>query len=191
MLKTKEENVYQLYINAANKMEWKCDEKNHPSWFSPFRSIINNKTWCAKCGEINSSIKQRKKTGLKEAQEYAKIRNGKCLSKKYINNKCELEWKCENKEHKTWFAPFDRVVGSHRWCSECANNKKLDGITIAKKHAKTKKGKCLSKEYKNSKSKLEWKCCNSNHSSWFSTFEKIVRRDQLCPECYKERKNHL
>lgn len=73
----------------------------------------------------------------------------------------------------------------------CANNQQLNGLTISQTYAKSKKVLCLSKEYKNTKIKLEWKCYNKNHPTWLSPFEKVVRRNQWCPECYKERKNTL
>jgi len=174
------------YINARTNMEWKCNVPNHPSWFSSYNSIVDNETWCSKCGDEQSSIKQRNSNGLKKAQEYAQSKNGKCLSRQYFNNKTDLKWKCDNPTHLSWQAPFYRVVGAGRWCPACANNQKLDGLTIAKKHAESKNGQCLSKEYINSKTKIEWACHNNNHKSWFSPFEKVVRRNQWCPECYKE-----
>lgn len=112
------------------------------------------------------------------------------MSKQYINNKKNLEWKCDKSEHISWSAPFDRVVLSKRWCPICANNQQLDGLSIAKEHAKVRGGICLSSQYINTKTKMEWKCNNKKHDSWLSSFEHIVRRKQWCPECYKERKKN-
>ena len=35
-----------------------------------------------------------KKLTIKDMQELAKARGGKCLSKKYVNGRVKLKWKC-------------------------------------------------------------------------------------------------
>jgi ribosomal protein S27AE len=47
--------------------------------------------------------------------------------------------------------------------------------------AKERGGLCLSKEYKNLKSKLEWRCKN-NHDFWM-TPNKVIHRNAWCPRC--------
>lgn len=36
---------------------------------------------------------------LLNAQEYAKYKNGLCISLEYINSKIKLTWKCSNLSH--------------------------------------------------------------------------------------------
>lgn len=175
------------YINNHTKMEWKCKNHSHPSWFSTYQSIVSNNHWCSLCGDSSSREKQKNHNGLKEAQTYALSRNGFCLSKEYINSKTNMEWKCHDKEHSSWMGKYENVVSNKTWCAACANNKKLDGLSIAKSYATSRNGTCLSQEYINTKTKLEWKCDNKNHPSWFSAYEKAVRRKQWCPECHKEK----
>ena len=44
---------------------------------------------------------------------------------------------------------------------------------MSQTYAKSKKVLCLSKEYKNTKIKLEWKCYNKNHPTWLSPLKKV------------------
>ena len=107
------------YINSETKMEWKCNNHNHPSWFSSYNGTVDTKSWCAKCGDNKTSQKLRKIDGLKEAKEYAKNRGGECLSTEYINNKTKLEWKCENSSHSSWLSTFEKAVKRNQWCRKC------------------------------------------------------------------------
>ena len=174
------------YINSSSNMEWECEYKEHLSWFSTYNNVVNRGTWCSKCRDIRSNEKQKSKIGLERAQKYASSKGGECLSTEYINSKKNLQWKCHDLKHLSWNAPFDRVVGSKRWCPECAKNQQLPGIELAKEYAKSKNGECLSTQYINTKTKLQWKCENEKHLSWFSSFEHAVTRNQWCPHCYKE-----
>lgn len=174
------------YVNIITPMKWKCHDDSHEFWFSSYSSIVNNKTWCSKCGDKSSSEKQKNSKGLERAKQYAISKEGECLSTEYINNKTHLQWKCNNKNHKSWTAPYDRVVLAKRWCPECANNKKLNGLEEAKKYATSKNGSCLSTKYVNTKTKMEWTCCDNTHNSWLSNYEHVIKRNQWCPQCYKE-----
>lgn len=50
-----------------------------------------------------------------KAQEYAKSKNGYFLSKKYINTRTKMEWKCNNKEHSSWFSAYNSIVDNKTW----------------------------------------------------------------------------
>ena len=126
---------------------------------------------------------------LKKAKEYADLQGGECLSTEYINNRTNLEWKCKNIKHFSWFANYNSVVNCQTWCAECDGNKKLNGLILAQEYATSKNGKCLSDEYVNTKIKLKWKCINNEHPVFHKSFEHAVRRGQWCLDCYKESKN--
>ena len=106
-----------------------------------------------------------------------------------------MEWKCNNHNHQSWFSSYNGTVDTKSWCAKCGDNKtsqklrKIDGLKEAKEYAKNRGGECLSTEYINNKTKLEWKCENSSHSSWLSTFEKAVKRNQWCRKCYIQNRN--
>jgi glutaredoxin len=58
---------------------------------------------------------------IKEMQEIAREKGGKCLSEKYINSVTKLKWQCE-KGH-TWEAT-PAAIKSGNWCHYCAGNLK-------------------------------------------------------------------
>lgn len=122
----------------------------------------------------------KKLDGLKIAHQLAKNRDGKCLSREYINNNTKMQWEC-SKGHR-WYALFSSIKYQNSWCPECYGNKKLE---IARDIAKLKNGKCLSIEYINSKASMRW-ACSKNHE-WDATLSNI-KRATWCPECAQVKK---
>jgi hypothetical protein len=104
------------YINNKEKMTWKCSSNEHPSWQSNFDNIVNKKSWCIHC---SGKKPKSSDVGLKEAQDYAISRNGLCLSTEYKSREKDLEWKCSNSEHPSWFAKTDTVIFKNSWCKLC------------------------------------------------------------------------
>jgi len=64
-----------------------------------------------------------KKLNIEEMQKLAKERGGKCLSKKYINNRTKLEWECE-KGH-IWKATLGTIKRGS-WCPICSKKKNVN-----------------------------------------------------------------
>ena len=58
---------------------------------------------------------------LEIAKEYAKTKDGECLSIEtvYKNNMSKFIWKCANPKHKPWSARFSNIVNKPHWCPEC------------------------------------------------------------------------
>ena len=52
-------------------------------------------------------------------QKIAKEKDGKCLSKKYVNSKSKLKFQC-SKGH-IWEAAGSAVKNNKNWCRKCAN----------------------------------------------------------------------
>ncbi|TFG24145.1 MAG: hypothetical protein EU533_02460, partial [Promethearchaeota archaeon] len=89
---------------------------------------------------------------LNDLREIANSKGGNCLSEEYKNNKSKLEFVC-NKGHHWQATPNNIKDGT--WCPECYLNKEgyLNEIQdIAKSHG----GRCLSKEYINAHTHLEF-----------------------------------
>lgn len=63
-----------------------------------------------------------KKLTLEDCIEEAKNRNGKCLSKVYINNHTKMKWQC--KENHVWESNFSSIRNQKTWCPVCASLKK-------------------------------------------------------------------
>ncbi|GBB95944.1 hypothetical protein RclHR1_02650015 [Rhizophagus clarus] len=102
------ECLSQEYINSYTPLIWKCN-KGH-EWSAKLHGIKNLNTWCPKCAG-------NKRLTLEEANQIASIKNGRCLSEKYLNGRQNLLWQCSI-GHK-WLASLERVKNKNSWCPEC------------------------------------------------------------------------
>ncbi len=155
-----------LLSGSGVKAAWVCGEGH--KW----RAIVGDRsdgTGCPFCAN-------RVKLTIEECREYAKSKGGKCLSKEYIDSRTKMKWQC--KEGHIWKANFNSIK-SGKWCPYCANCAKLT-IEDCQEYAKSKGGKCLSKEYVNSQTKIEWQCKEGH--IWKANFNK-VKSGRWCPFC--------
>lgn len=132
-------------------------------------------------------MKNREKK-LEIAREIAKARGGECLSTTYEHSHAKMLWKCANANHNPWSAIYNNVVNLDTWCPECnwKSKENSHGLDKAKACAIAKGGECLSTEYKNSYSKMKWKCSNSKHKPWEATYSNVVNLGSWCRECQYE-----
>jgi very-short-patch-repair endonuclease len=84
-------------------------------------------------------------------------------------------WQCD--QLHTWMATLTNVKNHKSWCNVCAGHAKwtipeLDEIAIRNG------GRCLSTEYINSQSHLEWECAMSHR--WSATPNSIVQGSWCC-----------
>ncbi len=175
------------YVNRSIKLKWQCSEGH--IWDSDYNHVVERKHWCPQCvGRFS------KEEGLLKAKEHAIFKNGECLSNEYFESKKQLKWKCS--EGHTWKASYSKVINSGNWCPKCFRKKlgntkrNKNGLSIAKKHAVSKGGECLSSKYVSSKKQLKWKC--SERHIWKASYESVFRNGSWCPICsnyyYKEHK---
>lgn len=159
------------YINANTKLKWRCD-KGHVWESTP--SSVNHGHWCLECSGS-------KKKNIYDMKNIAKMRDGKCLSKEYVNNKTKLKWQC-NEGHIWKAVPSSVARGT--WCPECSINKSNEAnkLTIEEMHsiAQKRRGKCLSSKYINSNTRLSWQC-EKGHT-WEAT-PTHVKNGTWCPVC--------
>jgi hypothetical protein len=105
------------YNNAKTKLHWKCNKCVYDWWATP-ESVKDRPSqkgrWCPRCS-------QRLKLTIEDMQKLAESRGGWCLSKKYINNKTKLKWKC-GVCGNIWQASSKSVKSLNSWCSQCAEN---------------------------------------------------------------------
>jgi hypothetical protein len=160
------------YLGATVNLIWQCSHGH--TWESPPSSIKNGR-WCPFCAG--------KRFTINDARFLASKKNGKCLSTLYKNSREKLKWECD-KGH-VWYASVNSVKNGS-WCPLCGyvtlRNKFQkysikDMVNLAKKFG----GVCLSDDYINNNTKLEWKCSRGH------IFEKspilIIRKKQWCPKC--------
>ncbi|MDM5332136.1 hypothetical protein QUF56_02635 [Ureibacillus composti] len=159
----------ELYINARTNLTWKCKEGH--IWEATYSSISGG-SWCKKCSGLERNT-------IKDAQQLALNKDGKCLSKEYKNAKEKLKWMC-TKGH-VFEAAYSNVY-SGKWCPECAGTQPLT-IEDAKSMAQSKGGKCLSDHYVNAHEKLKWECSNGHI---FEMNYNNVQQGKWCGYCNRK-----
>jgi len=160
--------ISKKYVNNITKLTWEC-EKGH-RWDTTPNSIKSGK-WCYFCAH-NAPI------GLEEAHKIAEENNGKCLSAKYVNARTPMLWECSDGHQ--WKASIDSVKNKGTWCLICSGSAKKS-LSEAKHAAILKGGKCLSKEYINIKTPLDWECAEGHR--WSAPFG-AISSGSWCQACY-------
>lgn len=167
------------YMNANSVLLWQCDKKH--KWKSRYHDI-NRGCWCPHCSHIA-------RLTIKEMYELAKLREGECLSKEYVNNRAPLEWKC-NKGH-VWKANAHDIKSGH-WCPKCAisTNAIKKRLTIDEmwQIAISRNGECLSESYIGGHIKLKWKCKEGH--TWWAT-PSSVKSGKWCLICAGKQKRTI
>jgi hypothetical protein len=118
---------------------------------------------------------------LQEFISIAENKGGECTSRKYINNKTKLAFKCS--QGHEWEAIPSNILRGH-WCKICGNinqgKKKALSIEVMKSIAIDRGGLCLSDDYTNTFSKLKWQC--SKGHIWYAVGGS-VKSGTWCPIC--------
>ncbi len=157
------------YKNSYTKLKFRC--KNGHEFEAIPSAVKSGHSWCPTCGGV-------KKLTLKEFQDIAKERDGECLSSEYKNNYTKLKFRCKN-GHEFEAKPND-VKNKDSWCPACYGNKRLT-LKEFQDIAKERGGECLSSEYKDSRSKLKFRCKNGH--KFEATPNDVKNLDSWCPIC--------
>jgi len=164
------------YVNSQTKLKWICKE-GHVWKTTP--EVIKRGHWCPICSYNKVSEAQR--LIFEKAQDIARERGGKCLSKEYANKYTKLQWECK-KGHRWEAHPRHMKKGS--WCRICSYTKmgKERRLTIEEMQgiAKARGGECLSKDYVNSQTRLRWRCKEGHE--WKAT-PNSIKGGKWCPTC--------
>ncbi|MCX6788651.1 MAG: hypothetical protein NTZ36_02080 [Candidatus Jorgensenbacteria bacterium] len=154
------------YINGRKRLAFKC-MKGHVWEATPV--MIKFKTWCPDCGGT-------KRLEINQLQEISALRGGFCLSKKYINGRQKINWKCA--QGHTWTATAPKIKFG-RWCPHCMH--RSENILNEMRHiAQNKEGKLISTNYQNLMFELIWQC--SKKHEWKMT-PMSARRGNWCNKC--------
>jgi hypothetical protein len=167
------------YLNEKLKLKWKCNSKH--IWIATPNKIKAG-SWCPICAAKKRGYNKR--LGIKVINKIVLENDGECLSNNYIDNKTKLKFKCKN-NHIWKTTPSNIKAG--KWCPYCSKCAKLT-IKQMKQLAKNKKGKCLSKKYKNNSTNLLWKC-NKNHI-WIA-IPNNIKRGTWCLSCNENKKEKI
>jgi len=119
-----------------------------------------------------------RKFSIEDCHASAKLKGGKCLSKEYVNFSTKILWEC--KEGHKWEAAYKQIKRGN-WCRKCYDLSRKCSIEDCQVLAKSKGGKCLSKEYVNAGTKMLWECNKESHM-WEASYAHI-KRGNWCPRC--------
>ncbi|MFZ4712572.1 MAG: hypothetical protein ACOYL6_02560 [Bacteriovoracaceae bacterium] len=167
----------------TDKIHIKCLKCGHHWWAEPYN--IFSGTWCKPCYSKRRSSTQLHKT-IADMNKLAKLRGGskaKCLSTKYQGAHVNLSWFCPIHGE---FEMKPNNVRIKSWCQKCSYEKRANkyphrlDLAEAKAIAKDRGGCCTSTKYKNSSTKLDWKC-KYNHE-WSASLS-TVKKGFWCSEC--------
>jgi glutaredoxin len=163
--------ISDYYVDKDSPLEWGCS-KGH-RWRSSAASVYYQKSWCPHCaGTIKKS--------LVELESFAHEKNGHCLSKTYVDARSPLRWRCVNGHE--WEASATNVLNKNSWCPYCAGQRgSCFTIEYMRSIARKRGGDCLSKEYINSKSHLDW-VCGKGHR-WRAIPLNVVNKKLCSPRC--------
>lgn len=117
---------------------------------------------------------------LKEVLAYICAHGGYCLRHTF-NRSGELviQVRVQCSKGHLWNAnPEKMLTGS--WCPKCAATKPRLSLAIMQALAKTRGGKCLSENYRNTQTKMLWECAKGHQ--WKSTAQ-TIRKGAWCPHC--------
>lgn len=103
------------YENSLTKLDWLC-ACGH-AWSAKIGPVKRG-SWCPKCAKKSASL------SLRDAQDAAISRDGKCLTGSYVNGSTKMLWEC-GLGH-TWEADF-RHIREGSWCPVCSRSKRQQG----------------------------------------------------------------
>jgi len=157
------------YGGIFYKIVWQC--KLGHKWLANFNNIKNKACWCPCCAGNH-------KLTIEDCQKFAENKGGKCLSEEYIGNKQKLDWVCS--EGHTWKACFSHIKNNNRWCPICGGTIKLK-LVDCQNIAENLGGKCLTTQYINARTKIDWQCLEGH--CWKADLNHIKSGNNWCPEC--------
>jgi hypothetical protein len=156
-----------VYVNWETKLLWRCG-KGH-EWKASQNSVSQG-SWCPKCAGHGKTVF--------DLQGAARLRNGKCLSKSYKGIFVKHQWKCASGH--IFEATPTQVLNNGSWCHKCyLATKKLNPkqrrkkLLEMKRLARSKNGQCLSTEYFDRRTHLQWRCQKGHE--WSATPEAVQK----------------
>jgi hypothetical protein len=169
------------YKNGHTPLLWECRLGHR--WRASSASVKSGPrrkgTWCRQCYNVRRTFRPR--YSIEEMRTVAAERGGLCLSSEYRNSKTKLLWQC-SQNHQWHSTPSSVVHGT--WCPSCSRNRPLT-LEALRRFAAARGGKCLSRDYTNSRGLLLWSCAVEHR--WKAS-AMHVKRGSWCPACARSRR---
>jgi len=129
-------------------------------------------------------------TSYNDLLKFASRNSGRVITKEITFLKKCKSIKFECSEGHRWEVVSHKALNSS-WCPTCNGTKVIrNTIEMMQEIALKRGGKCLSKVYKNSESKLEWECSEGHR--WFASAHGVKNKGSWCKVCnWESQKNTL
>jgi hypothetical protein len=163
------------YEGMAAYYEWACSQGHH--WRAVGSAVLQG-SWCPHCSDARRSQRRLQRDGLERLQAIATSHGGQCLDEVYAGMKARYRFRCA-KGH-TW-QTMGRAIGKGHWCQRCQSDATRDDLARMQAIAEARGGRCLSDEYVNQRTKLQWQCHRGH--VWFTAPTHIVS-GHWCMECH-------
>jgi hypothetical protein len=115
---------------------------------------------------------------LERLKEIAKDRGGQLLSSEWRGRDIPISFRCKER-HRFTITPSS-VFDKH-WCQKCAGNEQ-GTIEEMREIAAERGGKCLSNEYVNGRTPLQWYCLEHDYT-WWNLPNNVKNHKQWCMKC--------
>jgi hypothetical protein len=155
-----------------------CRHRGHPEFESTPPKLIKLNRWCRACfaDGVRARAAARR---LEAARAIAAARGGQCLSRHVppVYHDSDVRWRCAAGHH------FRKTVYLARklWCNDCNNIAGCAAqLADIKALAAERGGACLSAEYVDSQTHLEWRCRDGHE---WPAIPNAIRRGGWCPIC--------
>lgn len=154
------------YTKLADRYRFRCAEGHE--WETAGSEVVRG-AWCGLCANAEKSLTYRRPDGLQAMRDYAEQQGGACLATEYIGSRVHYPFRCEHGHEWTTLAA---LIFRGTWCPRCQNKGNVYDIADMRRIAKEHGGRCLSRAYQNSQTRLEWKCAQGHR--WQATPGSIV-----------------
>lgn len=104
------------YAGIRKHLQFVCDQGHE--WRAQPCNILHRQSWCPVCanGRNETFKRQNALQMLKQIQNIATERGGRCLSETYLGDKVHLAFECE---HGHQWNTTPNTIKRHHWCPVC------------------------------------------------------------------------
>lgn len=176
------------YIDQRTPLRWQCAEGH--TWNATPSMVKGSRnkpgTWCRICG-VRAAAKRRMHSP-EAMQRLAAERGGACASEDYSGSRVKLRWRCSQYPSHPEFEMIPNAVQQGQWCPTCSGNSKP---TLAELNelarSRNPLARCISTDYKNTSSLLEWQCGVQGHPPFMRAYKSVKFDGGWCESCRRER----
>lgn len=173
-------------INSSEKFYWHCNYGKSHSYLSTISYRVSRKSGCAICHGKQINYENSVAALRPDLVEEWSDKNILKPEEVTIGSEKTILWKCNNKDHKEYYASVYSRVHLGSGCPECAGNKKSHKVYEKEIAQKFPAIKLLSK-YEKSNIRIKCQCKICGHI--WTPFPYNLLKGKGCPICRKTKIN--